>query len=188
MGKKIRAIFRLLVIQSADADPHIDLYADDEIAQEMANFPSHADALAAGYEFKEDFVEFRKGSQGAERSPEREDEDDDDDADEEDENLNEILTFYDADYLLPFVERILWLSTVKEALGHVPFKLSHDEIVAMVILQTEINKKSQYDINKSKIQSGSGSGQPTSSASSPTLASTPRLPASRASRSLRRLR
>ena len=159
----------------------------------MANFSSHADALAAGYEFKEDFVEFHKGSQGAESSPERENAlDDEDDADEEDENLNEILTFYDADYLLPFVERILWLSSVKEALGHVPFKLSHDEIVAMVILQTEINKKSQYDINKSKIQSGSGSGsgsgQPTSSASSPTLASTPRLPASRASRSLRRLR
>lgn len=61
--------------------------------------------------------------------------------------LTSVLDFYDCDYLLPYVQRILWLSSVKEAVGRIPddFHLSYDEIEGLVILAEEIHKKTLYD-------------------------------------------
>lgn len=66
---------------------------------------------------------------------------------EENQMLGEFIEFYDCADLLPFADRILELSTVKEALGYIPpdFGLTHEEIRGLVILQQEIAKKQQFD-------------------------------------------
>ena len=159
MGKKIKAIFRQLIFKTADRDPQDNLYHDDEITREMAKFPSHAAAVEAGFEYED-----ADADRDRRQSDVEEDEDKEDDVEDK---LQLVLDFYDADYLLPFAERVIWLSNIKEAVGHVPFELSHAEIVAMVILQAEVNMKSQQDINESKRQGNKP--HPTSSTSSSNL-------------------
>lgn len=48
---------------------------------------------------------------------------------------------------MPFVSRIFWLVSVKEALGMIPpnFDLSYDEILGLVWYQQEVAKKMGYD-------------------------------------------
>lgn len=75
---------------------------------------------------------------------------DDNDAEEIpiNEQVQEVLDFYDCADLLPFIERIVWLTTVKEALGYLPvshFKLNYEEIRGLTILVEESNKKMQQD-------------------------------------------
>ena len=154
MGKKIRAIFRQIVFKTADAEPQVELYRRGEIAREMAKFPSYAAALEAGYDYEQDCEQERERERTRERERDQKrvgveegEVEVEVDADEN-EDLTKVLTFYDAEYLLPFAERVLWLSNVKEALGYIPFELSHDEIVALVILLSEVNKKSRQDLQK----------------------------------------
>jgi hypothetical protein len=66
--------------------------------------------------------------------------------------LDEYLDFYNCADLLPFINRVLWLNGVREALGHIPdwFELNREEIRSMVILREETSKKMQYDSNKSR--------------------------------------
>jgi hypothetical protein len=66
--------------------------------------------------------------------------------------LNEVLDFYDCYHLLSTADRIIWLGSVKEALGYIPnnFGLTHFEIRLLVILHEEQNKKMSYDMYKSK--------------------------------------
>jgi hypothetical protein len=53
----------------------------------------------------------------------------------------------ECDDVMPFVQRIFWLSSVREALGWIPnnFDLSYEEVLGLVWLQQESNKKLQYD-------------------------------------------
>lgn len=72
------------------------------------------------------------------------------------------MGLYKCDELLPFCQRLLWLSNVKEALGYIPteFGLTYEEIKGLVLLGEESGKKlqkEQYDMNK-KTASGSGAG------------------------------
>lgn len=69
--------------------------------------------------------------------------------------LEAVFDFYNCADFLPFVRRIIWIGNVKEALGYVPddFCLNYDEITALVILQTEVSRKSQKDLNESKERS-----------------------------------
>ena len=82
--------------------------------------------------------------------------------DEEFENrqLSEVLKFYDAHDLLLYANHICWLSSVKNAIGYIPFDLDYDDIVNLVTLQDEINKKQVKDSQdmeeRSKVQQISG--------------------------------
>lgn len=62
--------------------------------------------------------------------------------------LKEVLDFYDCYELLPYANHILWLSTVKEAVGRIPFNLDYDDICCLVILTEEISKKATADSQK----------------------------------------
>jgi len=64
--------------------------------------------------------------------------------------LKTVLDFYDCYDLLPYVSHIMWLSAVKEALGHIPFSLDYRTIRMLVILQDEIGKKTAYESLKMK--------------------------------------
>ena len=160
MGKKIRAIFRATIWGSVGVDP----YTGDEIKREMAKFDSEDEA--------EDAIEDEKDV-----GDDDGDVDGDGDGDEhENEQLTDVLEFYSCDHLLPYAQYILWLSNVKEALGHIPqdFDLDHDAIVALVILLDETNKKSQYDMNESKEKQRTQSQnlpQPTSASASTSASS-----------------
>lgn len=119
-------------------------YEGDEIRLEMA----HGKKIKEGDEFEDD---------------------DDDDPENElaiDPILEPFLSFYDAYEYLPFCHRIVWLSSVKEALGYIPscFKLDYREIVALVILQDEISKRTSHDMRKQANEVDSIKAQATSSA------------------------
>ena len=60
-------------------------------------------------------------------------------------DLEELLDFYDCHDLLPFASHIMWLASVKEAMGYIPFALDYFAIRCLVILQEEVNKKSAKD-------------------------------------------
>ena len=70
------------------------------------------------------------------------------------EKLEEFVEFYDCADLLPFAMHIVYLYNVKEALGSIPpsFDLSHQEISALVMLQSEYSMKSQKDMLESKLE------------------------------------
>lgn len=55
--------------------------------------------------------------------------------------LRQVLDFYDCYDLLPYANHIIWLSTVKEAVGRIPFDLSYADICFLTILAEEISKK-----------------------------------------------
>ncbi len=61
--------------------------------------------------------------------------------------LEEVLDFYDCADLLPFAQRVIWLSSIKEALGYVPryIPIDYEELQALVILNEEQNKKISYE-------------------------------------------
>jgi hypothetical protein len=61
--------------------------------------------------------------------------------------LGEILDFYDCYDLMPLASRIIWLSSVKEAIGRIPddIDVDYDEIRYLVLLQEEQNKKLAYE-------------------------------------------
>lgn len=92
---------------------------------------------------------------------------DDDDENKVETRLDEVLRVYECEDLIPVANRILWLSAVREALGHIPpaFDLTCEEIDGLVILQEELSKKMQQDHKqleketaKIRSQAGSGSG------------------------------
>jgi hypothetical protein len=70
--------------------------------------------------------------------------------------LDDVLNFYDAWDLLYYVNHIIWLSSVKEAVGIIPFKLDYLDICALVILEDEKHKKELADIRKTRNSSGMG--------------------------------
>ena len=61
--------------------------------------------------------------------------------------LGEVLDFYDCYDLMPLASRIIWLSSLNEAVGRIPddIDLDYDELRLLVVLQEEQNKKMAYD-------------------------------------------
>jgi hypothetical protein len=59
--------------------------------------------------------------------------------------LNEVLEFYDCYELLPYANHIIWLSSVKEVMGYIPFKIEYDDIRLLIVLHEEMNKKQVKD-------------------------------------------
>jgi len=61
--------------------------------------------------------------------------------------LGEFLSFYDCYELIPYAHHILWLSSLKEAIGEIPssFMLDWDDYRALVILKEEQSRKSVKD-------------------------------------------
>jgi hypothetical protein len=57
-------------------------------------------------------------------------------------DLEELLTFYECHDLLPYAQHIMWLASVKEALGYIPFHLDYFTIRCLTVLNEEVNKKS----------------------------------------------
>ena len=87
------------------------------------------------------------------------------------EQVQEVLDFYDCADLLPFIERIVWLNTVKEALGYIPvshFQLNYEEIVALTILIEENQKKMQHDNLNLRRESREAQSRARAGASGPT--------------------
>ena len=82
--------------------------------------------------------------------PDTEDSDEEVEVGEEISNpqLKEVLEFYDCYDLLPYANHILWLHTVKEAIGHIPFNLDFEAICCLVVLTEEIGKKSTFESQK----------------------------------------
>lgn len=79
--------------------------------------------------------------------------------------LDDILEFYHCEDLLPLAQRIIWLSSIKEVLGHIPNEIpvDYEELRYLVALHEEQNKKSACDNYKLKkdserMQSESSSG------------------------------
>ncbi len=67
---------------------------------------------------------------------------------------------YDCEDYLPFLERVFYLAGVKEAIGYIPFdvfKPSHDEILALIILSDEKNKKQSEQLAQSQREAKSKS-------------------------------
>ena len=95
------------------------------------------------------------------------------------EKLEEFVEFYDCADLLPFAMRIVYLYNVKEALGSIPssFGLSHQEISALVILQSEYSMKSQKDMLESKLE-----GERNAAAAKRKVGKNSRIPMNRRSR------
>lgn len=122
MGKKIRAIFRGIIYDSAEADP----YKDDEIKLEILRRDS------------------REGEEGREEVEEVEE--------VEAQLLDEYLEIFDCGELLPFANWIIFLGSVKEAIGHIPtnFELTYEEIKALVILADENMKKQTKEMQESR--------------------------------------
>ena len=85
--------------------------------------------------------------------------------------LQEVLDFYDCGDLLPFVQRVVWLNTVREALGYIPvshFQLNYEEIVALTILIEENQKKMQHDNLNLRRESREAQSRARAGASGPT--------------------
>jgi hypothetical protein len=59
--------------------------------------------------------------------------------------LRQVLEFYDCYDLLPYANHILWLSTVKEAIGRIPFDLGYEEICYLTLLSEEVSKKATFE-------------------------------------------
>ena len=143
---------------------NVDPYKDDEIRRDMAlygntggneedkidsedsDLHSHDDKLDAA------IAEAESYSQGDVGDKEEIEENNSFDLHIPNEQLSKVIEFYDCAYMLPFAERIQWLSSVKEVLGTIPssFNVTRDEIVGLVILNSEVCKKSQFDIYRSK--------------------------------------
>jgi hypothetical protein len=72
-------------------------------------------------------------------------------------DLEELLTFYECHDLLPYAQHIMWLASVKEALGYIPFNLDYFTIRCLTVLQEEVNKKSVKDSQEMRSKSDSSS-------------------------------
>lgn len=80
--------------------------------------------------------------------------------------LNEVLEFYQAYDLLPLAHHIVWLSSVRDAIGTLDyFDLSFSDIKLLIVLQDEKRKKEAYDVQRSKERSDSITSQASSLAS-----------------------
>ena len=66
--------------------------------------------------------------------------------------LEEILEFYNCEDLLPLARRIIWLSSVKEAVGYIPnyIPMDYEELQCLIVLHDEQNKKMAYENYKMK--------------------------------------
>lgn len=68
---------------------------------------------------------------------------------EEQENaaLNQVLELYNCADFIPFVNRIFWLDSIREALGFIPawVNLSYMEIRGLVILKDELGKRTAFN-------------------------------------------
>lgn len=69
--------------------------------------------------------------------------DDNDEEEPDNSQLGDVLRFYKCHELLPYAQRIIWLSSVKESLGYIPeeFGLEYLDIRLLVVLQEENGKK-----------------------------------------------
>ncbi len=86
----------------------------------------------------------------AEMNPSLEIEDTTLERDEEEEEiknvqLKEVLEFYDCYDLLHYANHLIWLHTVKEAIGYIPFSLGYEDICCLVVLSEEISKKATME-------------------------------------------
>lgn len=63
------------------------------------------------------------------------------------EQLETVLDMYDCHEYMPFANRVFWLASVKEVMGHIPdfFDVDYDEIRGLVWLSQESGNKIQYD-------------------------------------------
>ena len=96
------------------------------------------------------------------------------DPDEEEvpnDQLDELLDFYECWDLYPLAERIIWLSDVREAVGHIPkdFSLSYQEILGLTALMQEKRLKEAYEAHKMRQKS-----QASTTPSPPRIPSPPR--------------
>ena len=55
---------------------------------------------------------------------------------------------YDCRNLLSLARRILWLASVREAVGKIPWRLDYMEIKLLVVLKEEEGKKLAYESYK----------------------------------------
>jgi hypothetical protein len=86
-------------------------------------------------------------------------EEEDEDQGFQNKDLNDVLDFYDCHDLLPYASHIMWLSSVKSALGYIPFSLDYFAIRCLVILKEEENKKTvkeSRDLQQSTERASSG--------------------------------
>lgn len=98
----------------------------------------YGDANVSPYEGDEIYEDFNPPPEGREK-PEI-----------ENEFLDEVLEKYECWDLLPLAAHVAWLSSVKEALGTIPFNLDYDTIRYLVILHEEAGKKHAKDMQDMK--------------------------------------
>lgn len=79
--------------------------------------------------------------------------------------LDDVIDIFNCFDVLPLAHRIIWLSSVKEAVGYIPddIPIDYEELKYLVVLQEERDKKLSYenykmrqDSNKYKRQADSG--------------------------------
>lgn len=102
----------------------VDPYENDEIREEMNRFPED---LSGMLEPEPEPGQEEFGSTNG--------------------YLNEVLDFYDCADLLPYANYILWLASLKEAIGYIPpdFNLSYMDMRCLVVLREESGKKMMHD-------------------------------------------
>ena len=73
--------------------------------------------------------------------------DDEEDVGPTNEMLEELVERFDCYDYLAFAYRLIWLASIREALGYIPdwLHLSYDEMKGLVILHDESAKKMAYD-------------------------------------------